>query len=278
MSIRKQDLSVLLFYFLGYSRISNLLFRLRRIPLTRIVIFHDISLTITKKFEAHLLFLKKRTNVISFDDFLSGKLSTEKINVIITFDDGYKSWVSHAIPLLEMLELPATFFVSSGFINLQGNEEAEFKKTKLFLKSPVINDARCLNNEDIKMISDKGFTIGGHTVHHCDLSKLVDEEKIGFEIGQDKIALENIINKKIDYFSYPFGSYKNPQVNLSEILLKSGYKGAVTTVTGNNSIDSDPYLLCREITPAWMNRQVFKARIFGNYDAVLFIKKILKQL
>jgi peptidoglycan/xylan/chitin deacetylase (PgdA/CDA1 family) len=55
---------------------------------------------------------------VSLDDFFSGRLSAEKINVVITFDDGYKSWVTNVLPALKELELPATFFVSSGFVGL----------------------------------------------------------------------------------------------------------------------------------------------------------------
>ena len=134
MLIRKQDLSVLLFYYLGYSRIRNLIFRLKRRPIATFITFHDILPEFAACFKSNLHFLKKYTNVVSLDDFFSGRMSYEKVNVAITFDDGYKSWVSCAVPILKELDLPGTFFVSSGFVGLSKADEAEFMESKLFIR------------------------------------------------------------------------------------------------------------------------------------------------
>ena len=84
MLIRRQDIGVLLFYYCGYSKIRNWLFYLQRKPVTRFVTFHDIQPESVKYFEANLNFLKSKTNVISLDDFMSGRLSLEKLNSPIT--------------------------------------------------------------------------------------------------------------------------------------------------------------------------------------------------
>ena len=273
MMIRRQDLCVLLLYYLGYSRTRNLLFRLQRKPVTGFVIFHDILPEAFINFKANINFLKRRTNVVSLEDFFSGNLSSEKINVVITFDDGYKSWISHALPVLKEHGLPATFFVTSGFVDLSKEEEAKFIQSKLALTiSPKIMRGG-LDFEDVRRIVKGGFTVGGHTVNHFNLGKLQDMEQVRYEIVEDKMRLEKMSGTKIEYFSYPFGAYYNPKLNLIEVLKVSGYKGAVTTVSGFNSVRSSPYLLHREITPVSMPGRVFRARVYGNYDAVSFMKK-----
>lgn len=274
MIIRRQDLSVLLFHYLGYSRMRNMVLRLQRKPVARFVMFHDVPPEALGRFKANLQFLKQRTNVVSLDDFFSGKLSSEKINVLITFDDGYKSWVSDALPLLQKLELPATFFVLSGFIGLSKEDEAEFIRSKLFRKHPSRAITGCLSYEDVRRIADEGFTVGGHTLNHCNLAELRDSVQLRYEIAEDKVRLERIIGRKIECFSYPFGAYHNPKINLTEVLREFGYKGAVTTLSGFNSVGSNSYLLHREITDASMPLQVFRARVCGNYDAVRFIKQV----
>ena len=274
MLIRRQDLCVLLFYYLGYSRSRNLILRLQRKPVARFVTFHDLPHEAIGCFKANLHFLKRCTNVVSLDDYFSGRLSSERINVVITFDDGFKSWISDAIPTLKELGLPATFFVSSGFVDLAKEDEAEFIRSKLLLEQThYCKISGGLNSEDLKRIVAEGFTIGGHTLNHCNLSELRDSVQLRYEIAQDKQRLERITGRKIKYFAYPSGAYQNPGINLTEVLRESGYRGALTTVPGINNAMTNPYLLNRELTGASMPEQVFRARVYGNYDAVWFLKQ-----
>ena len=129
--LSKQELSILIFYYLGYSNIQNWILRIQREAVTTIVTFHDIPFEEVVRFEAKMTFLKRKTNVISLDDYMLGKVSYEKINVVITFDDGYKGWMSNAIPILMELGLPATFFISSGSIGLSRERQIEFIETNL---------------------------------------------------------------------------------------------------------------------------------------------------
>ena len=64
-------------------------------------------------FRAHMQFLKKNFPVVRFDDDWS---NIRKPAVAITFDDGYADNVLEALPILEEVRIPATFFVSTGAI------------------------------------------------------------------------------------------------------------------------------------------------------------------
>lgn len=248
--------------------------RFRRKPVARFALFHDLSPESLGLFEANLHFLKRSTNVVSLDDFFSGRLSFVKINVVITFDDGFNSWVSHGIPILKKLGLPATFFVSSGFVGLSKEDEGRFMREKLLLKEARHpSRAGGLNYEDVRRIVKEGFTVGGHTVNHCKLAELRDSLRLRYEIVEDKIRLERMTGKEIKYFAYPSGAYQNPEIDIREVLRESGYSGAVTTVPGFNTAGTNPYWLHRELTSASMPGTVFRARVYGNYDAVWFLKQ-----
>lgn len=278
MLIRRQDLSVLLLYYSGYSRIRNQIFRFQRKPVTSFVTFHDLKTEELICFKDNLSFLKQSTNVVSLDDFFLGRLSYKKINTVITFDDGYKSWITDAVPVLKELELPATFFVSSGFIGLSRKDELEFVRTRLLINCNRQRISGCLTVEDVRRIVEEGFAIGGHTVNHSNLAKLRDIVKLRNEIAEDKMRLEQITGKKIEYFAYPSGAYENPVINLTEILSELGYKGAVTTVSGFNGVGSSPYHLHRELTGTSMPGIVFRARVYGNYDTVRFLKECVQMI
>jgi peptidoglycan/xylan/chitin deacetylase (PgdA/CDA1 family) len=61
-------------------------------------------------FEAHVRKIARNYEVVSLDDILSGRLPRRAL--LITFDDGYRSVVEVALPILRRLGLPSVFFVT----------------------------------------------------------------------------------------------------------------------------------------------------------------------
>jgi len=70
-----------------------------------------------REFEQHLEYLVRRCNILSLREFLTGeRLERGRTNVVLTFDDGYGNNFTNALPVLERLELPAVFAVTSAFV------------------------------------------------------------------------------------------------------------------------------------------------------------------
>lgn len=61
-------------------------------------------------FEAHVRKIARDYDVVSLDDVLSGRLPRRAL--LMTFDDGYRSVVEVALPILRRLGLPSAFFVT----------------------------------------------------------------------------------------------------------------------------------------------------------------------
>ena len=73
-----------------------------------------------ESFYNQMTFLKKKCNVLSIEELLELiKLNDtpRKNSVLITFDDGYENNFSVAAPILDELNLPATFYISTGLID-----------------------------------------------------------------------------------------------------------------------------------------------------------------
>ena len=255
--IRRQDFGVLFFYYIGFSKIRNLILRLRRKPVARFLAFHDILPEAFSQFRENVRYLKRHADVISIDDYFLGNMPSDRLNVVITFDDGYKSWLTHAVPVLKEFGLPAVFFITSGFIGLRPEEETEFIRSNLCHAQDNPRISGGLTIAEVKKIADEGFVVGGHTQNHLNLGKLEDGAQLRYEIAEDKRRLEEITGRNIEYFAYPSGVASNSTTDLTALLVETGYKGAVTTASGYNSKKSNPFLLHRELTGAMMPGGVF---------------------
>lgn len=271
--VRRQDLLCLFLYYCGFSRIRNLLFRCLRIPIARIVAFHDVSYSQVRCFSEKLKVMQKVANVVSLDDIFAGRMSLRKINIAITFDDGYRGWLDTVCPLLKDFGMTATFFVSSGLVGLREDEERDFLWNNLRINRQTTGS---LTAEELGKLAAEGFAIGGHTCNHVNLAEISDINKIRCEIRKDKKELERITKTIVKYFAYPFGFHRNAYIDLVEVLHDSGYQGAVTLVPGLITSSTNNYFLHRDLVSASMPMSVFKARLSGNYDGVMYIRRILR--
>jgi|GEM_PF-1720874 len=64
------------------------------------------------QFEEHLKLISRFYHPVSLKDVVGGNLPVDKLNVLLTFDDGLKNNFSHAFPLLKKYKIPAVFFVT----------------------------------------------------------------------------------------------------------------------------------------------------------------------
>ncbi|MDP8265842.1 MAG: polysaccharide deacetylase family protein [Candidatus Aceula meridiana] len=197
------------------------------------IVGYDNMCTEKNSFEDQMRFLKEEYNPVKEEDivaFLKGEKILPKHPVWVTFDDGYKDNYEVAYPILKKYGVPATFFVTTGFID---------KKIVPPEGIAVNNDVENLfmSWDEIKEMADSGFGIGAHTVNHKVLSSL-GEEAAEKEIAESKYEIEKKINKEVISFAYPKG--KSSECNLSmcfPILKKYCFQLAVTTIGGNNKIN-----------------------------------------
>lgn len=116
-------------------------------------------------FREQLLFIKNNYEILQFEDkWETGNEPT----IVITFDDGYADNYHNALPILEELEIPATFFISTGMID----NDREFwwddlerlilipkefpSKIELKIKGKMHSWDLCNNNVNI---SDKSWNV-----------------------------------------------------------------------------------------------------------------------
>jgi hypothetical protein len=92
-----------------------------------------------------------------------------------------------------------------------------------------------------KLAASEYVTLGGHTIHHVDLSS-VENIECETEIKDNKEFLQSYSEKPVIFFAYPFGTYPDKDFVVS-ILKKYGYTHAFTL--GGSNKKFNPYKIER---------------------------------
>lgn len=235
----------------------------RKGPLVRVVAFHDVS--DQKWFSEVIEMLVKEFNVISPENFHAQKFQRKKINVLLSFDDGYHSWVSVALPVLHKFKLKALFFVSTGLLDAASDKD---ETRKYIQERLLISHKEPLSWDGLKLLSLSGHTIGGHSVTHSDLAKLPLGEAAE-DVRRGKIATEIQIGKNLLDFAYPFGRTENYNDELNMLVFDSNYRYIYSAMPGFYSVDR--LLVPRTLLDSSLKPDTVRTWMYGAYDVFNFI-------
>jgi peptidoglycan/xylan/chitin deacetylase (PgdA/CDA1 family) len=165
---------------------------------------------------------------------LSGLRETpsEDDAVAITFDDGFRNVLDHAVPLLLDSGLPATVFVVSrhvGATNAWGG-----------VNDATVPTLPLLGWDELGALADRGFEIGAHTRRYPRLAHVAGEA-IEDEIAGSADDIEGRLGRRPESFAYPYGSVSDPVV----FAVRRGFRRACTTALRPLHSTDDDVLLPR---------------------------------
>jgi peptidoglycan/xylan/chitin deacetylase (PgdA/CDA1 family) len=152
-------------------------------------------------------------------DQLEGQCEPVRRGVVLTFDDGYRCVVEHALPVLERFGFTATLFVVTGAVGTT---------TDWYVRK----GGRPLEHaswQELEQAQARGLEVGSHTVHHPWLGEL-DADSVCEELGRSKEEIEKHLGR-CNHLSYPHGD-ASPE--LARAVSEAGYRTACTTRRGFN--------------------------------------------
>jgi peptidoglycan/xylan/chitin deacetylase (PgdA/CDA1 family) len=256
------------------ASVSGALFVYRMIqrhkgPLVRVVVFHDV--TDSAWFRTLLVHMKNHYHVISPTDFLTRTFDRTKINILVTFDDGYTSWNTVCLPILRELEVKALFFVNSGLLDLHADDTSRraYLQKNLLLKG----EHETMSWDDLSVLSESGHTIGGHSRTHARLSELSKGE-VKDEVSDDKGRIEEMVHTKLIHFAYPFGNTGDFTRETILAVEDAGYTHTFSTESSFAHTEQTTNAIPRLCIEDGLRKKELSRWIEGGYDMYTKLKNI----
>ena len=163
-----------------------------------------------KKFHMQMWFLKTfGFRLISLDEFYAIKTGDQKPRgreVVVTFDDGDETYLYNALPILERYQIPSVNFVVWDYMEKEEQKSINLQELKQLSQYPLV-------------------TIGSQDLSNPNLRE-VSREQARAEIFLSKEKLEKALNRRIDYFAYPIGSFDE---SIMALVQEAGYRLAFRT-------------------------------------------------
>ncbi len=174
-------------------------------------------------FRAQMAWIRRSAwRVLDLDDYADALAAGGKVprrGVIITLDDGFADCRTHAAPVLEEFEIPATFFIVAGAVG--GTDH--WNPTHRTHPEPL------MGWKDLRILRRNGFSIGSHTMHHRRLAGLSVDETWK-ELASSKARLEEQLGCPIRHLAYPQGNW-SPAI--AALVREAGYRSACSTRSGS---------------------------------------------
>jgi peptidoglycan/xylan/chitin deacetylase (PgdA/CDA1 family) len=146
-------------------------------------------------------------------------------SVAITFDDGFASVLERAFPIMSSLELVATVFIVTDYVDAGRTFDwFEYKAWRGVEESEI----RSLSWTEIDQLAAAGWEIGSHTRTHPRLPQ-VDDEALAAELRGSREACERRLGSRCRSLAYPFGDVDDRVV---EATRAAGYEAAASLPVG----------------------------------------------
>jgi peptidoglycan/xylan/chitin deacetylase (PgdA/CDA1 family) len=148
-----------------------------------------------ERFAAQMAFLAEHRRPVTLDELLAHPAGGGPPRVAITFDDGYRSALEHAVPVLRAHGLPATFFVPTKWIGEANTWDP-----------PAGAPRDVMTADELAQLDRDGFAVESHGHAHLHYARdQTDPAAAVDDVRQAHEALRHLLGRDPRYLAYPFG-------------------------------------------------------------------------
>lgn len=205
-------------------------------------------------FRAQIEWLSAHGEIVPLQKLLAGT-SAAPLQVAITFDDGYASLYSAALPLLKEHGAVASVFLNTGWI---GADTRRFS-------DPALGHyprEQFLVWHEVAALASASWEIGSHGVDHLNLIAESDAV-VARELEMSRRHIENAVARCSPVFSYTWGRHS---AHLRRLVAAAGYNHAVAGVHRPLGARDNAFALPRLNIERDYTPDDFKAIVRGDWD------------
>jgi peptidoglycan/xylan/chitin deacetylase (PgdA/CDA1 family) len=166
--------------------------------------------------------------------------------IILTFDDGYRDFLTAALPRLQKYLFSATVFLVADRIGGLADWDASYGKA-----------AALMSWQEILEITDVGIDLGCHSLTHRPMTEMGYSDLMK-ETRQARASLELGVENSIAHFAYPYGA-ENPAVR--SVIGALGFSSAVSCRPALARLGDDSLCLPRIEVPGNCTPEELMVRI-----------------
>lgn len=186
--------------------------------------------------------------------------------VVLTFDDGFHCVHENAWPILQDLNIPATVFVCTAFLDRE--QPMPFDHWGLANRTLAPPESfRSMTTKQCHELLDSGLIeLGAHTHTHQDFRDR--PEDLREDLQRCVAHLANEFGVERPSFAFPYGTprFGFAAEHLAEAAADVGVACGLTTQADRVSLNSDPFTWGRFNVFPWDSGGTLSARLNGRYD------------
>lgn len=201
----------------------------------------------TDQFEAQLAELRhcgiRSLSLAEVLDHATGRMPVTVASVFLTIDDGNRSVLTLAQPLLMKYGMRATLFITTD--------------ASACVFDPDRPDQARLSREEIQRLDPMVFDVGAHGTTHRPLRELTDSELMG-ELTTSRVKLERWLGRPVRSMAVPGNWYDERVLQFAR---SAGYEAVFTSDKGLIVEGSDMYRLPRFTVQGYKKLEGFRRLI-----------------
>ena len=204
-------------------------------------------------FDRQMAHLAEQERALTLDQAIEGNGG----GVVVTFDDGYRDFHEHALPVLVRHRVPATLYLATGLVGNGSSPSADA------LTWSQLGEA----------VSTGLVTVGSHTHGHSDLSR-VTEAHAEEEMRRSRDLVEDHLGRPCGHFAYPW-AVGSPEADRAA--RRTFRTAALDAWRTNRRGRIDPYRLGRTPVLRSDGPFFFRAKVAGMLDGESLVYRALRR-